>query len=342
MKPQDDKNLKRPRLVFTDIQRRTLHAIFKETKRPSKEMQATIAQQLELEVSTVANFFMNARRRSSDKWQDDSELMDDVSISPVHSMDPSSPSTSQNNQSGISEPPTLQPVSDALSQILTSNIDSTLVTSLSSAPEFSASPAPARLTPDTSISLPTSSLTRISTASGLSTQVSPSSGLLAGCSTATTMPSQLLTHSVMLPGGQSAIIINGDDDNMGLASLPNSSTCLISSSGVPVSLSAFDSFSLPNCLFSSSTISDAANIFRTPSDNCRNVSITELPQGLLTEVGGIRGLLPSAATLITHDRHADAECQPSHETDILCSIKPENVTRVSGSSHVGISINPKK
>ena len=31
--------VKKPRLVFTDIQRRTLHAIFKETKRPSKEMQ---------------------------------------------------------------------------------------------------------------------------------------------------------------------------------------------------------------------------------------------------------------------------------------------------------------
>lgn len=34
-------------------------------------MQATIAQQLGLEVSTVANFFMNARRRSLDKWQED-------------------------------------------------------------------------------------------------------------------------------------------------------------------------------------------------------------------------------------------------------------------------------
>ena len=42
---------KKPRLVFTDIQRRTLHAIFKETKRPSKEMQQTIAQQLGLEVN---------------------------------------------------------------------------------------------------------------------------------------------------------------------------------------------------------------------------------------------------------------------------------------------------
>ncbi len=66
---------KKPRLVFTDIQRRTLLAIFKETKRPSKEMQATIAEQLGLKVSTVANFFMNARRRSFDKYQDDSQLI---------------------------------------------------------------------------------------------------------------------------------------------------------------------------------------------------------------------------------------------------------------------------
>uniref|UniRef100_G3PW33 One cut domain family member n=1 Tax=Gasterosteus aculeatus aculeatus TaxID=481459 RepID=G3PW33_GASAC len=62
---------KKPRLVFTDVQRRTLHAIFKENKRPSKELQITIAQQLGLELTTVSNFFMNARRRSLDKWVDD-------------------------------------------------------------------------------------------------------------------------------------------------------------------------------------------------------------------------------------------------------------------------------
>jgi len=38
---------KKPRLVFTDIQRRTLH---KETKRPTKDMQVTIGAQLGLEV----------------------------------------------------------------------------------------------------------------------------------------------------------------------------------------------------------------------------------------------------------------------------------------------------
>ncbi|XP_005994776.1 one cut domain family member 2 [Latimeria chalumnae] len=62
---------KKSRLVFTDLQRRTLFAIFKENKRPSKEMQITISQQLGLELNTVSNFFMNARRRSLEKWQED-------------------------------------------------------------------------------------------------------------------------------------------------------------------------------------------------------------------------------------------------------------------------------
>ncbi|TRY55914.1 hypothetical protein DNTS_001750 [Danionella cerebrum] len=61
---------KKQRLVFSDLQRRTLVAIFKENKRPSKEMQITISQQLGLELSTVSNFFMNARRRCLDRWQD--------------------------------------------------------------------------------------------------------------------------------------------------------------------------------------------------------------------------------------------------------------------------------
>ena len=69
--PKGGNQPKKPRLVFTDLQRRTLQAIFKETKRPSKEMQITISQQLGLELSTVGNFFMNARRRSQDKWMED-------------------------------------------------------------------------------------------------------------------------------------------------------------------------------------------------------------------------------------------------------------------------------
>ncbi|KAJ9581288.1 hypothetical protein L9F63_023522, partial [Diploptera punctata] len=73
---------KKPRLVFTDLQRRTLQAIFKETKRPSKEMQVTIARQLGLEPTTVGNFFMNARRRSMDKWKD--EDPNKTTVSCVH------------------------------------------------------------------------------------------------------------------------------------------------------------------------------------------------------------------------------------------------------------------
>lgn len=48
-----------------------MQAIFRETERPSKQMQVTIARQLDLEPSSVVNFFMNARRRSIDKWKDD-------------------------------------------------------------------------------------------------------------------------------------------------------------------------------------------------------------------------------------------------------------------------------
>ncbi|XP_061154115.1 one cut domain family member 2 [Syngnathus typhle] len=76
---------KKQRLVFTDLQRRTLIAIFKENKRPSKEMQITISQQLGLELSTVSNFFMNARRRCVDRWHDD------------HGTSPGQPGTSATN-----------------------------------------------------------------------------------------------------------------------------------------------------------------------------------------------------------------------------------------------------
>ncbi|XP_053304165.1 one cut domain family member 2 isoform X2 [Spea bombifrons] len=81
--PNKDRNSsqKKSRLVFTDLQRRTLFAIFKENKRPSKEMQITISQQLGLELTTVSNFFMNARRRSLEKWQDDLSTGGSSSIS---------------------------------------------------------------------------------------------------------------------------------------------------------------------------------------------------------------------------------------------------------------------
>lgn len=39
-------------------------------------MQVTIARQLGLEPTTVGNFFMNARRRSMDKWRDEEPSKD--------------------------------------------------------------------------------------------------------------------------------------------------------------------------------------------------------------------------------------------------------------------------
>ncbi|KAL0171865.1 hypothetical protein M9458_032176, partial [Cirrhinus mrigala] len=62
---------KRTRLVFTDLQRRTLMAIFRENHRPTKDLQITISQQLGLELSTVSNFFMNARRRNINRWTEE-------------------------------------------------------------------------------------------------------------------------------------------------------------------------------------------------------------------------------------------------------------------------------
>lgn len=58
-------------LVFINL----LHfqAIFKETKRPSREMQQTISQHLGLDPTTVANFFMNARRRGHERCEEDDE-----------------------------------------------------------------------------------------------------------------------------------------------------------------------------------------------------------------------------------------------------------------------------
>uniref|UniRef100_A0A1I7U313 One cut domain family member n=1 Tax=Caenorhabditis tropicalis TaxID=1561998 RepID=A0A1I7U313_9PELO len=64
---KSDPDTKRTRFVFTSIQKETLEAIFKETERPSREMQETIANHLKLDVESVYNFYMNARRRKLHK-----------------------------------------------------------------------------------------------------------------------------------------------------------------------------------------------------------------------------------------------------------------------------------
>ncbi|CAL2038859.1 unnamed protein product [Caenorhabditis brenneri] len=58
-----ESSAKKPRLVFTECQKNTLVKVFEETQRPSFQMQKLIADHLHLNVSTVSNFFMNARRR---------------------------------------------------------------------------------------------------------------------------------------------------------------------------------------------------------------------------------------------------------------------------------------
>lgn len=309
IKPGEEKSMKRPRLVFTDIQRRTLHAIFKETKRPSKEMQVTIAQQLDLEVSTVANFFMNARRRSVDKWQDDSEIRQNDSPSPSQSMDASSSSPAQPTQAPLASTSSLQNISvssaNSLDPLLASQVlqsDSLPENPLPTNVDFNSSPAPS-LTSDT---VATSSLTI--PGNDLPTQVIVANSTPVDTTKASTVP-QLLTHSVqLLPGGQSAILINtpldaGEVANNGVrdeSNPPSGTTCLIS--GIPVSLDS---------------------LFPTTSNPGSNIFQSDPPQdppnpGLV---------LPSASTLIGHDR----------TTTPLRHIKAEG-----SQTHVAIPISPKK
>uniref|UniRef100_A0A7E4ZQ11 One cut domain family member n=1 Tax=Panagrellus redivivus TaxID=6233 RepID=A0A7E4ZQ11_PANRE len=106
-RPAADENgisAKRPRLVFTDIQKRTLQAIFKETQRPSREMQQTIAEHLRLDMSTVSNFFMNARRRSRNGSVVDDEPAPYQQVKPI-SPPPQSPTQVKPRSRGFKTSP---------------------------------------------------------------------------------------------------------------------------------------------------------------------------------------------------------------------------------------------
>lgn len=92
---------KKQRLVFTDLQRRTLVAIFRENRRPSKEMQLTISQQLGLELSTVSNFFMNSRRRCPERWDAEEHCHGVHSHGHVHAPHGNSSSGGTNSASPI-------------------------------------------------------------------------------------------------------------------------------------------------------------------------------------------------------------------------------------------------
>lgn len=78
-------------------------AIFKETQRPSREMQQTIAEHLRLDMSTVSNFFMNARRRSRNGSVIDDEPAPYQQIRPI-TPPPDSPSTTPTQRQPTNRP----------------------------------------------------------------------------------------------------------------------------------------------------------------------------------------------------------------------------------------------
>ena len=52
------------RFVFSEMQKNTLDSLFKQERNPDQETKVDIAQQLNLDISQVNTYFMNARRRN--------------------------------------------------------------------------------------------------------------------------------------------------------------------------------------------------------------------------------------------------------------------------------------
>ncbi|KAK4471391.1 hypothetical protein MN116_004823 [Schistosoma mekongi] len=322
-KVQDERSSKKPRLVFTDIQRRTLHAIFKETKRPSKEMQATIAQQLNLEVSTVANFFMNARRRSLDKWVDDKDVQLTASTSsPVHSLEGSPPNHSARMSTHMvdhcavrstHDPITTPHLAESMNDSVLNRIPgchSTIPTSV----ELSSSPAPPSLTPDPSLSMNHSD---VHLNAPCLVNEDARNALLLSSSDSNVLPSQLLSHLVV--GGQNAMLVTQNvsanaDKNM-IHSTPLSSSC-ITSCGLTTIKSALDSLCDPPSLSPHSHLPPA------PVESLHNIH--SIPRSMAHRstsdtICTANHVLPSASTLIGHDRLIVDSIGQSSSTTVLTS-----------------------
>ncbi|KAH8876061.1 One cut domain family member 2 [Schistosoma japonicum] len=322
-KVQDERSSKKPRLVFTDIQRRTLHAIFKETKRPSKEMQATIAQQLNLEVSTVANFFMNARRRSLDKWVDDKDVQLTASTSsPVHSLEGSPPNHSarmsthmvdhcavRSTHDPINTPHLAESMNDSVLNRIP-GCHSTIPTSV----ELSSSPAPPSLTPDPSLSMNHSD---VHLNAPCLVNEDARNTLLLSSNDSNVLPSQLLSHLVV--GGQNAMLVTQNisanpDKNM-IHSTPLSSSC-ITSCGLSTIKSALDSLCDPPSLSPHSHLPPA------PVESLHNIH--SIPRSMAHRstsdtICTANHVLPSASTLIGHDRLIVDSIGQSSSTTVLTS-----------------------
>ncbi|KER32859.1 hypothetical protein T265_01147 [Opisthorchis viverrini] len=309
-KPIEERSTKKPRLVFTDIQRRTLHAIFKETKRPSKEMQATIAQQLNLEVSTVANFFMNARRRSLDKWVDDKDVQHTVSTSsPATSIETSPPNHTTHVSSHLGDHCSLQPVHAALPTSQMSEVSDSILhripgchTGVPTSLELPSSPAPPRLTPDPTVSFSHADVD-LNTLCAVSENehTSLSNGLLLSGDSAA-LQTQLLGH--VLVGGQNAMLLSHNLSPTSDKALtqPMSApglTCM--ASNLSSIKSALDSLSDPPTL----SPAHPHHLTRVSMDSLRDthslqhsMTVGSVPDAVCTA----NHVLPSAATLIGHDR----------------------------------------
>ncbi|CAH8522742.1 unnamed protein product [Heterobilharzia americana] len=318
-KTQDERTSKKPRLVFTDIQRRTLHAIFKETKRPSKEMQATIAQQLNLEVSTVANFFMNARRRSLDKWVDDKDVQLTASTSsPVHSLEGSPPNHSTRMSSHMVDHCAVRSAHDTIttSHLPDSMNDSVLNripgchSALSTSVELSSSPAPPSLTPDPSLSMNHSD---VHLNAPCLVNEDARNSLLLSSNDSNVLPSQLLNHLVV--GGPNAMLVtqnvSPDAEKSIMHSTPLSSSC-ITSSGLSTIKSALDSLCDPPSLSPHSHLPPA------PVETLHNIH--PIPRSMAhRSTADANHVLPSASTLIGHDRLIVDSIGQSTTTTVLTS-----------------------
>lgn len=79
-------------------------------------MQVTIARQLGLEPTTVGNFFMNARRRSMDKWKEDQT---DVTSGSSHKGGSGGGGSSNSSAASNSPSSTLSGQSGAQAQVVT-------------------------------------------------------------------------------------------------------------------------------------------------------------------------------------------------------------------------------
>ncbi|CAL8093185.1 unnamed protein product [Calicophoron daubneyi] len=309
-KPVDERSTKKPRLVFTDIQRRTLHAIFKETKRPSKEMQATIAQQLNLEVSTVANFFMNARRRSLDKWVDDKDMQLTASTSsPVHSLETSPPNHSAHIPSQMNDHCVMRSVHETMPTSQLSEVSDSVLhripgchSGVPTSIEIPSSPAPPPLTPDPSIAFNHNDVhLNAPCLVSENDHTALSGGLLLSSSDSTALQTQLLGH--VLVGGQSAMLLSQNLSPATDKPIPQP----ISTSGLPSCMASnlTDIKSALDSLCDPPTLSPSHHLPPAPMDSLHNRHSMQhtISTGSLSDtVCAASHVLPSASTLIGHDR----------------------------------------